>query len=225
MATIVVAEDDEALRELYALALENHGYAALEAADGKQALALIEAGGVDAVVCDVMMPRMDGIELTRALRAAGNDVPVLMVTAKGALADKGEGFTAGADDYVVKPVDIAELLWRIEALLRRAHIEQARSLTVGDTTLDASALCVTCGGQTVQLPAKEFHVLLKLLSSPGRVFTRRQLLEDVWGEDAPADGHTLDVHISRLRERFRDNGDFEIVTVRGLGYKGVCTHG
>ena len=221
MVTILVVEDDVELRELFCVALEGNGYAVRCAGDGREALDVLAETKVDLVVCDVMMPVMDGFELTRALRRARRDLPILVITAKGELADKREGFRAGADDYVVKPVDIDEMIWRVEALLRRARVATDHELVVGGTTLDADALSVRCGDEEVALPQKEFNLLFKLLSSPGRVFTRRQLLDDVWGPDAVESQHTLDVHVSRLRERFRGNRDFEIVTVRGLGYKGV----
>ena len=222
MVTILVVEDDAELCELFCVALEGSGYDTRTAANGQEALEVMGATNVSLIICDVMMPVMDGFELTRTLRSLGYDLPILMITAKGELADKHEGFRAGVDDYVVKPVDINEMLWRVEALLRRARIANEHQLVIGDTVLDSNALTVKCdGGEETMLPQKEFNLLFKLLSSPGRVFTRRQLLDDVWGIDATASAHTLDVHISRLRERFRDNHDFEIVTVRGLGYKGV----
>ena len=225
MVTILVVEDDAELCELFRVALEADGFSVCAAGNGQEALEVLGARRVDLVVCDVMMPVMDGFELTRSLRRAGFDLPILMITAKGELADKREGFRAGVDDYVVKPVDIDEMVWRVEALLRRARIASERQLLVGDTLLDADALSVRRGEEEATLPQKEFNLLFKLLSSPGRVFTRRQLLDDVWGPDAVESQHTLDVHISRLRERFRANPDFEIVTVRGLGYKGVCVDG
>ena len=221
MVTILVAEDDAELAELWRVVLEGAGYEVLTAGNGAEALELAAAGGIDLAICDVMMPVMDGFTLVRELRGAGFSLPVLLITAKGALADKHEGFAAGADDYVVKPVDVNEMLWRVEALLRRARIASEHELRIGGTTLDADALTVRCGDEEETLPQKEFWLLFKLLASPGRVFTRRQLLDDVWGVEANAGDHTLDVHISRLRERFRGNPDFSIVTVRGLGYKGV----
>ena len=224
MATILVVEDDAELSELYRLVLSGDGHRALGAANGREALALARGMRIDLFVCDIMMPVMDGFELIRALRDEGFDQPVLVITAKGRLADKHEGFSAGADDYVVKPVDVNELVWRVDALLRRARIVEERRLTVGSTELDEDALAVRTGTTETVLPQKEFRLLIKLLSSPGRVFTRRQLMEDVWGAGTTTDPHTLDVHISRLRERFRDNPDFKIVTVRGLGYKAVTPH-
>ena len=223
MITILVAEDDAELRELFRAALAAEGFRVRTAADGLEAFEAVERGDVDLAVCDVMMPRMDGFELVRVLRRSGNDLPILVITAKGERADKREGFRAGVDDYMVKPVDVDEMLWRIEALLRRSHVQSDRKLVVGQTVLDGSSLSVSGPQGSCTLPNKEFALLFKLLSAPGRVFTRRQLLEDVWGMDAAESSHTLDVHISRLRERFRDCPDFRIDTVRGLGYKGVRT--
>ena len=225
MITILVVEDDSELLDLFSLVLKKSGYETCRAQDGQQALDILGSQDVDLMVCDVMMPGMDGFELVRETRAQGMDLPVLIVTAKGELADKREGFGAGVDDYMVKPVDVHELVWRVEALLRRVHKTADAKLEVGSTTLDAESLTVTWEGGEETLPQKEFRLLFKLLSSPGRIFTRQQLMDDVWGLEAEVDSHTLDVHISRLRERFRDDADFEIVTVRGLGYKGVVAHG
>ena len=221
MVTILVVEDDAELCELFCLVLGAEGYGTRRAANGREALLAVERERIDLVVCDVMMPVMDGFSFVRELRGRGMGQPVLMVTAKGELSDKQQGFAAGVDDYVVKPVDVKELVWRVEALLRRARVAADHQLAVGDTVLDADALAVRRDGLETTLPQKEFKLLFKLLSSPGRIFTRRQLMDEIWGEDAAVDQHTLDVHISRLRERFRGNPDFSIVTVRGLGYKGV----
>ncbi len=221
MPTILVVEDDRELRELFCTVLADHGYAALPASDGEAALAALEDRHVDLIVSDVMMPKMDGYQLTSALRNANLTLPILLITARDTLADKRQGFHAGTDDYMVKPVDVNEMLWRVEALLRRSQIVNARKMTVGGTTLDGDSLCVRCGGAETELPQKEFHLLFKLLYSAGRILTRRQIIDDIWGLDFDGDPHTLEVHISRLRDRFRDNADFEIVTVRGLGYKAV----
>ena len=229
VATVLVAEDDEALAGLWREVLEGAGHEVVSAGDGVEALELAShengspARACDLLVCDVMLPGLDGFEVVRRLREGGSDMPVLFITARATLADKREGFAAGGDDYVVKPVDPSELLMRVSALLRRARIESERTLRVGSTTLDAGALTVTRDGESTELPPKEFALLFKLLASPGRVFTRRQLLASVWGEGSGAGDHTLDVHVSRLRERFAGNPDFTIRTVRGLGYKGVAS--
>ena len=233
MAVVLVAEDDEELAGLWRAVLEDAGHDVVYAAEGTAALEAATGGCrpdgsskhspiPDLVVCDVMMPGMDGFEVVRRMREADVDTPVLFITAKSTLADKRAGFGAGADDYVVKPVDPSELVMRADALLRRARISAEKTLRVGRSTLDAGALTVERDGTATELPPKEFALLSKLLESPGRVFTRKQLIDDVWGAGAPAGDHTLDVHVSRLRERFTDNPDFSIKTVRGLGYKGVA---
>lgn len=190
MFQILVVEDGRELRELFCAVLADNGYTAISAQDGAAALDVLDGANVDLIISDVMMPRVDGFELVRSLREAGYTVPVLLITARESAADKREGFRAGTDDYMVKPIDVNEMVWRV-----------------------------------AELPQKEFYLLYKLAASPNRIFTRRQILDDVWGPDSEADPHTLDVHISRLRERFKDSPDFEIVTVRGLGYKVVERHG
>lgn len=221
MFNILVVEDDRELREMFCLVLSDHGYNALPAENGERALEVMEHQVVDLIISDVMMPKMDGYELTRALREVHDTTPVLMITAKGQQADKREGFLAGTDDYMVKPVDVNEMLWRVAAILRRVQSIHERSLKVGQTVLDCDSLTVRTPQGDAVLPQKEFYLLFKLLSSPGRIFTRRQIIDEIWGLDSESDPHTLEVHISRLRERFRQNADFEIVTVRGLGYKAV----
>ena len=224
MFQILVVEDDRELRELFCTVLNENGYRALPAADGLAAFDIPDDSNADLVISDIMMPNMDGFELTRELREAGYDMPVLMITAKDSAADKRAGFQAGTDDYMVKPIDVNEMIWRVEALLRRSQLVSQRRTRLGETEFDCDTLTVTSQGVSVELPQKEFYLLYKLVASPNRIFTRHQIMEDVWGPDSAAD-HTLDVHISRLRERFKDNPDFEIVTVRGLGYKAVSRHG
>ncbi|MEA4823957.1 MAG: response regulator transcription factor [Clostridiaceae bacterium] len=221
MFKILVVEDDAELRQLFCRALMKNGYQTFRAGDGEEALEVLDHEYVDLILCDIMMPRMDGFELTRELRAAGMTMPVLMITAKDAFGDKREGFNAGADDYMVKPIDVNEMVLRVGALLRRSKSASSRKLTVGDTTLDYDTLTVATGDGETTLPQKEFLLLYKLLSSPGHIFTRLQIMDDIWGMDSETDAHTVDVHINRLRDRFRANEDFEIVTVRGLGYKAV----
>ena len=176
---------------------------------------------VDLIISDVMMPQMDGYELTRSLREANDLTPILMITAKGDANDKREGFRSGTDDYMVKPVDLNEMIWRVEALMRRSGRISPQKMTVGQTTFDCDALTVRRGEKTVILPLKEFLLVYKLISSLNRIFTRQQIMDDIWGPDSDSDIHTLEVHMSRLRERFKNNPDFELVTVRGLGYKAV----
>ncbi len=221
MFTILVVEDDTELRELFCTVLSNNGYHPLPARNGADALDIWDTTYIDLVVSDIMMPEMDGYELTKALRIGNNTTPILMITAKDALNDKKEGFHSGADDYMVKPINVNEMIWRIEALLRRSQIISERKAKLGETLFDCDSLTVSSNGSEIILPQKEFLLLYKLVSSPNHIFTRRQIMDEIWGLDSETDTHTLEVHISRLRERFQKNNDFEIITVRGLGYKVV----
>ena len=221
MFQIMVVEDDAHARKLMETVLLQHGYNPVCARDGVEALELMETHHVDLIVLDIMMPRMDGYELTRLLREGGSDIPILMVTAKEAPHDKHLGFLAGTDDYMVKPVDEEEMLLRIAALLRRSRIAADRKLQIGHTELNFNSMSVMVDGKSESLPKKEFLLLFKLLSFPDRIFTRRQLMDEIWDLDSESDERTVDVHINRLRDRFRNNGDFDIQTVRGLGYKAV----
>ena len=221
MFKILVAEDDSELQQLFCRVLTRSGFTAIGAADGQEALDLMEHESVDLIVSDIMMPRMDGYALVRALREAGNSIPVLMITARDSFADMQSGFLAGADDYLVKPVNVKELVLRINALLRRARMVAERRQTVGDTIFDYDTFSVRRDGSETILPQKEFLLLYKLISSPGHIFTRQQLMDDIWGLDSQTEIRTVDVHINRLRDRFRENPDFEIATVRGIGYKAV----
>jgi DNA-binding response OmpR family regulator len=221
MFQVLVVEDDTILRELFCNVLMDHGYTPVPARDGLEAFDILDNTHIDLIITDVMMPRMDGFSFTRALREAKYTTPVLIITAKHTPEDKQQGFRAGTDDYMVKPIDVNEMIWRVEALLRRSQLVNQRKTLLGNTEFRIDDLMVCRNGENQALPQKEFFLLFKLVSSPGRTFTRRQILEDVW-DDADVDPHTLDVHISRLRERFKDNPDFEIVTVRGLGYKAVA---
>lgn len=223
MFNIMVVEDDPHARKLMETVLRSGGYTAVPATDGVDALEIMDVRHVDAIILDVMMPRMDGYEFLSTLRQSGNNIPVLIVTAKEDPRDKHLGFRLGTDDYMVKPVDEEEMLLRIAALLRRSKIAHEHKLTVGATTLDWDAMSVTDGaGVTYTLPNKEFALLFKLLSYQGRIFTRRQLMDELWDMESDTDERTVDVHINRLRDRFRNAPDFEIVTVRGLGYKAVA---
>lgn len=224
MFQILVVEDDKELRDLFCTVLNENGYTALPAEDGLAAFSVLDSTYIDLVISDIMMPRMDGYELTRTLREAGYSMPVLMITAKDNIMDKRDGFRAGTDDYMVKPIDVNEMLWRVEALLRRCQAVSQRKTKLGNTELDCDTLTVRRGDKELELTQKEFFLLYKLAASPNRIFTRRQIMEDVWGVDSNADTHTLEVHISKLRDRFKDNPDFEIATVRGLGYKVVKKH-
>ncbi len=201
--------------------LTRYGYEPTLAADGVEALDIMDRKHIDLIVLDVMMPRMDGYEFTNTLRTSGCNIPILMVTARETQNDKKRGFIAGADDYMVKPVDEEEMVLRIAALLRRAHIAGERKLTVGSTVLLYDSMSVKTADGVLELPQKEFMLLFKLLSYPNQIYTRRQLMDEIWDLDSDSDERTVDVHVSRVRERFRGCPDFEIVTVRGLGYKAV----
>lgn len=221
MFNVMVVEDHSNTRKLMEAVLLQNGYQPILAKDGLEALELLDRKHVDLIVLDIMMPNMDGYELTKVLREADYTLPILMVTAKEAPADKKKGFIFGTDDYMVKPIDEEEMILRIAALLRRSKIASEHKLIIGTTELDYDALTVKEGGKTEVLPHKEFLLLFKLLSYPNKIFTRRQLMDEIWGMDSDTDGRTVDVHINRLRDRFKENNDFEIVTVRGLGYKAV----
>ncbi len=221
MFQILIVEDDKNVRKLMSAVLTRYGYEPITAENGEEALEMLDHHHVDLILLDVMMPRMDGYEFTNTLRSAGSTIPILMVTARETQNDKKRGFIVGADDYMVKPVDEEEMILRIAALLRRSQIAGERKLTVGQTTLFYDAFSVQTPSGQIELPQKEFLLLYKLLSYPNKIYTRRQLMDEIWDMDSESDERTVDVHVSRVRERFRGNTDFEIVTVRGLGYKAV----
>ena len=221
MVRILVAEDDRNTSKFLCAALRRAGWEALPAHDGQEALDLLETTHVDAIVTDVMMPRVDGFELCRLLRDAGYDLPILILTAKQLPADKVTGFLAGTDDYLVKPVDVQEFILRIKALLRRAKIADSNKVAIGAVSFDETTRTVCRGSESFTLPAKEFDLAFKLVSNPGKVYTRMQLLDEIWGWDTESGEATVNVHINRLRTRFKDWPDFRIETVRGLGYRAV----
>lgn len=221
MFHILVVDDDKNIRMLYRAVLEEANYTVFTAEDGEAALRLLDQHHIDLVVLDIMMPKMDGYEFTKTLREGNNSLPVLMVSAKQLPADKKKGFLVGTDDYMTKPVDEEEMLLRIKALLRRAQIVSERRIVVGDVVLDYDAMTVSRGGESQELPQKEFLLLYKLLSYPGKIFTRIQLMDEIWGADSETGWETVTVHIGRLRKRFEGWTEFEIVAVRGLGYKAV----
>lgn len=221
MFKILVVEDDTELQQLFCRVLSRNGYLPYGADDAKAALELMEREFIDLIISDVMMPGMDGFEFVRTLRDSNCNLPVLMITAKGHFQDKQLGFMSGVDDYMTKPIDVNEMVLRVGALLRRAKSVSERKQTFGKTTLEYDAMTVHTDSESMILPQKEFMLLYKLLSFPGKIFTRQQIMDDIWGVDSYTDPHTVDVHINRLRDRFRDNADFEIITVRGLGYKAV----
>ena len=225
MITILVVEDDPNIMKLIEAALLDEKFSPALARDAHEALGIIERRRIDLMITDIMMPGMDGYALTEQLRDAGYDFPVLMVTAKESIKDKRKGFIVGTDDYMVKPVDEEELILRVKALLRRAKIVSERKITIGQATLNYDAMTVSRGAQRVALPQKEFMLLYKLLSYPDTIFTRIQLMDEIWGYDTESAEHTVSVHIGRLRERFYNWPEFSIETVRGLGYKAVRHHG
>ena len=221
MLKILIAEDDRELRRLFAHVLIKNGYSVKEVADGKEALDAIDREYYDLIISDIMMPVMDGYELVRNLRDSGNNTPVMMITAKDAFDDMRLGFLSGTDDYMIKPVNVNDMILRIQALLRRARMINERRQTIGDTVLEYDTFTVKSLNESVDLPQKEFLLLYKMAAYPGKIFTRQQLMDDVWGYDSDSDTHTIEVHIGRLRDRFKDNKDFRIVTIRGVGYKVV----
>ena len=221
MLRILIAEDDRELRQLFSHVLTKNGYAVKGVSNGKEALDAMDNDYFDLVITDIMMPVLDGYELVRQLRDIGNITPVLMITAKDAFDDMSQGFVSGTDDYMVKPVNVNEMLLRVKALLRRAQMINDRRQVVGNTVMELDSLTVTTDTESMVLPQKEFMLLYKMLSYPGKIFTRNQLMDEIWGYDNESDTHTVDVHIGRLRERFRNNTDFKIVTMRGVGYKVV----
>lgn len=221
MFRILVIEDDKDLRELFCRTLEKNNFTPFQAENADAALDMLDREYIDLIISDVMMPGRSGFDFVREIRECRIETPVLIITAKGDISDKETGFNAGADDYMVKPVDLNEMILRINALLRRVKSASEKKLTFGNTTLEYSTWSVTDANGVQILPQKEFMLLYKLISYPGQIFTRQQLLDDVWGFDDISDSHTLDVHISRLREKFRNNPDFRIVTIRGLGYRVV----
>lgn len=221
MFKILIAEDDRELLGLFSHVLIKNGYAVTGVANGQEALDAMEHSYFDLIISDIMMPKVNGYELVSSLRESGNTVPVLMITAKDAFDDMRRGFISGSDDYMVKPINVNEMVLRVGALLRRAELASERRQVIGGTLLECDSLTVSCGGESTVLPQKEFMLLYKMVSYPGRIFTRQQLMDDIWGYDTETDSHTVDVHIGRLRDRFRGNPDFKIVTMRGVGYKVV----
>ncbi|MBS4026733.1 MAG: response regulator transcription factor [Clostridia bacterium] len=219
MLNILIADDSDSIRKLISTYLKRDGYNVLHAANGIEALEILDSLEVDLMIVDIMMPKMDGYTLIENLRLANYKFPILMITAKETFEDKKRGFLVGTDDYMVKPVDMDEMLLRVGALLRRAKISNEHKITIGEVTLDYDALSVMAPNGTYTLPKKEFYLLFKLLSYPKRIYTRQQLMDEIWGMDAEADERTVDVHIKRLREKFQHLKEFEIVTIRGLGYK------
>lgn len=221
MLKILIAEDDKELCGLFSHVLIKEGYSVKGVSNGKEALDAMDGDYYDLLISDIMMPVMDGYELVNAMRDAGNTTPVLMITAKDAFDDMKRGYLSGTDDYMVKPINVNEMILRVGALLRRAQMINDRRQVIGSTTLECDSLTVTTEAGSEVLPQKEFMLLYKMAAFPGKIFTRQQLMDEIWGYESESDTHTVDVHIGRLRERFRDNRDFKIVTMRGVGYKVV----
>ncbi|GAA0087079.1 response regulator transcription factor [Clostridium sp. CTA-7] len=219
MINILIVEDDKNLRRLMEVFLKQNGYEVFLAQDGEKAIEIFEDKHIDLIVCDIMMPKVNGYQLVKDLRSSNYDLPILMVTAKETIEDKRKGFLVGVDDYMVKPIDLDEMILRVKALLRRAKISNEHKLIIGDVILDNSSLTVTRNNKVIDLAKKEFYLLFKLLSYPKQIFTRNQLMEEIWGVDIESDERTVDVHIKRIREKLSDFDEFKIVTVRGLGYK------
>jgi DNA-binding response OmpR family regulator len=221
MFHILVVDDDKHTRMLMEAILKAENYTVFTAQNGEDALDVMDREHIDLVVLDIMMPKMDGYEFTKTLRASDNNLPILMVSAKQLPADKRKGFLVGTDDYITKPIDEEEMLLRIKALLRRAQIVNEQKIRIGDVTLDYNSFSVTRNGETQTLPQKEFLLLYKLLSYPGHIFTRIQLMDEIWGAESDTGWETVTVHVGRLRKRFEGWNEFEIESVRGLGYRAV----
>ena len=224
MFNILVVDDDKNTRRLYKAVLENANYHVFTAENGEDAFEVMDREHIDLIVLDIMMPKMDGYEFTKIVRDSQETLPILMVSAKQLLEDKKKGFLVGTDDYITKPVDAEEMLLRIKALLRRAKIVNERKIEIGEVVLDYDALTVSKGDLVIELPQKEFLLLYKLLSYPGKIFTRIQLMDEIWGANSDTGWETVTVHVGRLRKRFEDWDEFKIESVRGLGYKAVKKH-
>lgn len=219
MINLLIVEDDKNLRRLMEVFLIKNGFEVFLAENGDKAIEIFDKVHIDLVLCDIMMPKINGYDLVKELRRFNYDLPIIMVTAKESFEDKKKGFLVGVDDYMVKPIDLDELLLRINALLRRAKISNEHKLIIGDVILDYNSLTITKDDKIIELPKKEFYLLFKLLSYPKQIFTRHQLMEEIWGMDIESDERTVDVHIKRIREKLCNFDEFKIITVRGLGYK------
>lgn len=224
MINILVIDDEKHTRLLLQTILEDAGYTVLTAENGNDALVLMEHQHIDLAIVDIMMPEMDGYTFTQTLRDNQNNMPILIISAKHSPEDKRRGFIVGTDDYMTKPIDEEEMLLRIKALLRRAQIAASREITIGEVVVDYDSFTVTKGDIVQTLPQKEFLLLYKLLSYPGKIFTRIQLMDEIWGMESAAGWETITVHIGRLRKRFDGWEEFQIESVRGLGYRAVKKH-
>lgn len=221
MINILIVDDNEKIRKLIEIYLKREGFQVFHSENSEIALEVLDTVKIDLMIVDVMMPKMDGYELVQELREANYIFPILMVTAKDTYPDKKKGFDLGVDDYMTKPIDMDELVLRVNALFRRSKISIDKEIILGELILDLDNLEVRTNTTSILLPKKEFYLLYKLLSYPNKIFTRQEIMDDIWGYDSEADERTVDVHIKRLREKFNDYKEFEIITIRGLGYKGV----
>ena len=221
MTNILLVDDNKKIRKLMEIYLIKDGFNIFHGENGREALDVLDNTKIDLIVADIMMPKMDGYELVKELRDAKYELPILMVTAKDTYPDKKMGFELGADDYMTKPIDMEEMVLRVRALLRRSKISLDKCIKIGDILLDYETMEVRTKLETILLPKKEFYLLYKLLLYPQKIFTRRELMDDIWGFESEADERTVDVHIKRLREKFGDIKEFEIITIRGLGYRGI----
>ena len=221
MFKIIVIDDDINLNFLIAKVLTKNGYQVFQCYNANSAYDVLDKNYIDLIITDIMMPGIDGYKFTESLRSEKIDIPILMITAKEEFKDKVMGFNVGADDYLVKPINLEELLLRVGAILRRAKINNEKKVAIGTTVLDYNTFTVETGNEKIELPQKEFNILFKFFSYPNQIFTRTQLMNEFWGMLSESDERTIDVHINRLRDKFKDNPNFEIITVRGLGYKVV----
>ena len=221
MVNVLVVEDDERLNQIVRSGLQAAGYMTQGCLSAQQAFECLYAGNVDMIISDIMMPGMDGIEMVESVRRINRTIPILLMTAREDFASKRRGFHAGIDDYMVKPIDVEELILRVEALLRRARIEAEKRLTIGSTVLDAEEISAYVDGKEIPMTVREFSILYKLLSYPKRTFSRAQLMDEFWSGESSASLRAVDVYITRIRDKFADCEDFKIVTVHGLGYKAV----
>lgn len=224
MANILVVEDDAKLNKLFCSVLERHYFVTFSAMNGLQAIDILEREHIDLMITDLMMPEMDGFELVEQIRIMDSTMPILMITAKDTYEDMEKGFSKGTDDYMIKPVDINEMILRVKALLRRAQIVAEQEITIGNTCLRRTSLTITMDDKESLLPQKEFELLFKLASNPNKIYTRQQLMDEIWGVESDTEERTVDVHVNRLRDKLKHCQDFKIVTIRGLGYKVVVSH-
>ncbi len=221
MFNILVVEDNKNLRKLMVTYLKRNNYETLEAENGEDALEVLDKNHIDLLISDIMMEKMDGYELTKELRRANYSLPILLITAKETIEDKKNGFLSGADDYMVKPINMDEMILRTGALLKRANIINQKKIVINDIILSYDEYTLTTKNEVYQLPQKEFLLLYKLLSFPGKIFTRQELMDEIWGFESTSDARTVDVHIKRIRSKFESIRDFKILTIRGVGYKAI----